>query len=320
MQGIVRPWPIDPRHLSFCWELRTTPGPPRLWSNRDVRGLLTWSGLCGALVLLGAAPAPAQSRLGNGRTVLAAVVNERGMPVVDLGLDDFVVTEGAEPREVLDVHVADYPLVVVLDDRPTASAGTAAIGAAARRFIQRVGERPIALLRLTDGGHPLATLDDDQPRVLEALAGLTPAATEAMGALDTIAQAADLLKGTGAPFSAIIVIAAGTVDASALVRGELLPAILSSGAAVHVVQAREAGDEPADAATADLLRVVADQSRGQFTTIYSTASYGAALDRLADRLAIELMVQYLAPEGERTGDVRVGVRRPGARVVGLGVK
>lgn len=32
------------------------------------------------------------------------------------------------------------------------------------------------------------------------------------------------------------------------------------------------------------------------------------------------MVQYLAPEGARTGDVRVGVRRPGARVVGLGVK
>ncbi len=273
-----------------------------------------------SLVLLCAMPAPAQSRLGNGRTVLAAVVDERGLPVVDVGLDDFVVTEGAEPRVVLDVHVADYPLAVVVDDRPATLATAAAVRAAARRFIQRVGERPVALLRLTDGGHPLATLDDGRPVVLEALSGLAAASAEAMGPLDTLAQAAAMLQQTGAPFSAVVVIAAAGVDASVLVRGELLPAIIDSGAAVHVVQAQGVGDTPADDAPTDLLRVVADQTRGQFTAIYSAASYEAALDRLADRLAIEMMVQYLAPDGARTGDVRVGVRRPGARVVGLGVK
>jgi hypothetical protein len=46
----------------------------------------------------------------------------------------------------------------------------------------------------------------------------------------------------------------------------------------------------------------------------------AALDRLADRLAIEMMVQYLVPPGPREGDAKVGVRIPGARVVGLGVR
>jgi len=49
-------------------------------------------------------------------------------------------------------------------------------------------------------------------------------------------------------------------------------------------------------------------------------SYGAALDRLADKLSAELMIQYLIPPDEAGGDVRVGVRRPGSRVVGLGVK
>lgn len=274
--------------------------------------------LCVLLVPLAAA---AQSRVGNGRTVLAAVVNERGQPVVDVGLDDFVVTEGTDARDVLDVHVADYPLAVVLDDRPSTASSTTAVGAAARRFIQRVGERPVALLRLTDGAHPLATLDDERPFVLDALSRLAVATNEAMGPLDTLALAAAMLRQTGAPFSAVVVVAAGTVDASTLVRGERLPAIIDSGAAVHVVQAQPAGDASAgDAATTDLLRVVADQTRGQFTAIYSTASFEAALDRLADRLAIELMVQYLAPDGERRGDVRVGVRRPGARVVGLGVK
>ena len=272
------------------------------------------------LVLLCATPVSAQSRLGNGRTVLAAVVDERGLPVVDVGLDDFVVTEGTEPRDVLDVHVADYPLAVVVDDRPATGASTAALRAAARRFIQRVGERPVALLRLTDGTHPVATLDDERPVVLEALSRLAVATGDAMGPLDTLAQAAAMLRQTGAPFSAVVVIVAAGVDASLLVSGELLRAIIDSGAAVHVVQAQVVGDTSADDAPPDLLRVVAEQTRGQFTAIYSAASYEAALDRLADRLAIELMVQYLAPDGARTGDVRVGVRRPGARVVGLGVK
>ncbi len=286
-----------------------------------MRGHSTLAWLSLALLLLGARTAPAQSRLGNARTVLAAVVDERGQPVVDVGLDDFVVTEGTEPRDVLDVHVADYPLAVVVDDRSATAASTAAVRAAARRFIQRVGERPVALLRLTDAARPLATLDDERPVVLEALSRLAVATDVALAPLDTVAQAAAMLRGTGAPFSAVVVIAAGNVDASVLVRGELLPAIIDSGAAVHVVQAQAARELPAgDATTTDLLRVVADQTRGQFTAIYSTASFEAALDRLADRLAIEMMVQYLAPEGERTGDVRVGVRRPGARVVGLGVK
>ena len=272
------------------------------------------------LVLLCATPVSAQSRLGNGRTVLAAVVDERGLPVVDVGLDDFVVTEGTEPRDVLDVHVADYPLAVVVDDRPATGASTAALRAAARRFIQRVGERPVALLRLTDGTHPVATLDDERPVVLEALSRLAVATGDAMGPLDTLAQAAAMLRQTGVPFSAVVVIVAAGVDASLLVSGELLRAIIDSGAAVHVVQAQVVGDTSADDAPPDLLRVGAEQTRGQFTAIYSAASYEAALDRLADRLAIELMVQYLAPDGARTGDVRVGVRRPGARVVGLGVK
>jgi len=68
------------------------------------------------------------------------------------------------------------------------------------------------------------------------------------------------------------------------------------------------------------LRVIADQTKGQFTAIFSPASFDAALDRLADRLAIEMMVQYVVPPGPRAGDVRVGVRIPGARVIGLGVK
>jgi hypothetical protein len=69
------------------------------------------------------------------------------------------------------------------------------------------------------------------------------------------------------------------------------------------------------------LHALADQTRGQFTTIYSSASYQIALDRLADRLAPQLMVEYVVPIGSSSGnDVQLGVRIPGARVNGLGVR
>ena len=97
-----------------------------------------------------------------------------------------------------------------------------------------------------------------------------------------------------------------------------IPQIIDSGASVHVIELTAVNAGPPS--EPDLMTLVSDQTRGQSTTIYSSASYGAALDRLADRLAIEMMVEYIVPPGPRAGDVRVGVRVPGARVVGLGIK
>lgn len=280
-----------------------------------------WLCLVCCLCVFSTAIGRAQSVQGNARTVLAAVVTGQGRPVVDVSLDDFVVTEGGQPREVLDAHVADYPFAVVLDDRTAVASSIAFVRAAARRFIERVGERPMALFRLTDGVSPITTLDDDRATVLERLAELTAGVDTPQSPLETIANAAALLKDSGAPFSAIVVIAAAPVDASALVRGELLPQVIESGAAVHVVQAQAAeANAPDDPTAPDLLRLIAEQTHGQFTAIFSTVSYNAALDRLADRLAIEMMVQYMVPPGPKAGDVQVGVRLPGARVVGLGVR
>ena len=67
------------------------------------------------------------------------------------------------------------------------------------------------------------------------------------------------------------------------------------------------------------LRALAEQSRGEFTVIYSSASYQAALDRLADRLTSEMLIEYLVPVGSKPHDVKVGIRIVGAKVRGLGV-
>ena len=128
-----------------------------------------------------------------------------------------------------------------------------------------------------------------------------------------------LIRETGAPFSAIVIISAAPVDPRATTAGDLLKPILDTGAAIHVVAYRPGNAE--QSAAGDLLRALADQTRGQYTAIFSTVSYAVALDRLAERLATEMMIEFVLPlEATPGGDVRVGVRVPGARVTGLGVK
>ncbi len=107
--------PIGLEHLGI-FAIRMGSGSA-VWCNRDVRRPLAIASgnvrrgntdRC-LIVCAGACRQRA--------TVLAAVVNSQGRPIVDVGPDDFVVSEGGEPRDVLDVHVADYPIALVVDDR-----------------------------------------------------------------------------------------------------------------------------------------------------------------------------------------------------------
>src|SRR5215831_9898327 len=80
------------------------------------------------------------------RLLLATVTDTGSRRLFDLGPDDFVVDERGESRDVLSVHLADYPIGVLLDNSAEASGQIEAIRAATARFITRAGERPIAVL------------------------------------------------------------------------------------------------------------------------------------------------------------------------------
>src|SRR5204863_8940973 len=105
--------------------------------------------------------------------------------------------------------------------------------------------------------------------------------------------------------SALEIVHADPSGTEAQVAPEVVAAILESGASIQVVIARAPTDGP-DLARSDLLRVLAEQTRGQYTPIFSPASLAIALDRVADRMATELMIQYVAPAATTAGDVKVG--------------
>jgi hypothetical protein len=101
----------------------------------------------------------------------------------------------------------------------------------------------------------------------------------------------------------------------------MIAPIVDSRAVLHVIANRSAllPGGGGQVRSGQVLRSIADQTRGAFTVIYSSSSYQAALDRLAERLTSEMMIEYLVPQGSKPVDVKVGVRVPGARVRGLGV-
>ena len=270
-----------------------------------------------AVLQLGATNLVSAQEVGASRTVLATVVDSRGRPVVDIEADDFVVRETGQLRDVLSVRVADYPLAIVLDNGQGAGSDLEAIRRAAARFIARVGRRPVALA-LSDPPGLIATFEDERAIVLQRLEKAT-ASSSSEGLFQAIVTAARALQETGSPFSAIVVVSAAPLSS---VPAEVLTPILESGAAVHVVVHRESSGAPGGTPgqSSEALRALSDETHGQFMTIYAVASYQIALDRLADRLAPELLVDYVVPVGSsHRNDVSVGVRIPGSRVDARGL-
>src|SRR5205823_9295508 len=106
---------------------------------------------------------------------LAAATDPRNRPLVDVGPDDFVVSEAGTSREVLSVRIADYPIVVAVDSRAEARADFPLIQQAARRFIERLGaERPVVVATLGRAPKTIATFEESRSTVLIRLGLLTP--------------------------------------------------------------------------------------------------------------------------------------------------
>ena len=266
-----------------------------------------------------AAAQSADSQTGASRIALASVTDPRNRPLVDVSADDFVIQEAGVAREVLSVRPADYPIVVLVDTGNLATADFQLMQKAAAHFIERIGQRPIALG--TFGGAPkmLTTFEDERQTVMARLNAIAVDASAGSLVMQGASVAAKMIRETGALFSCIVVLSATQADASQDTPDEMIASVIDSNATLHVIANRPGQTTASGQRSNPALRALAEQSRGEFTVIYSAASYQAALDRLADRLTGEMMIEYLVPVGSKPNDVKVGVRIIGARVRGLGV-
>ena len=267
-----------------------------------------------------AASSETQLKTAASRVVLAAVTDAQDRPLIDLGPDDFAIAENGSDREIVSVYVADYPVVVLLDEGATATSDGQAIRSAVVRFISRLGPRAVAISTLANPPAIVAAFEDDRAAALARLEHASVNPTAMLAPIEAVSNAARLIGETGAPFSAIVIVSARPIDTSQPAAPGLSQTIFGSGAFVSAIVRRAPETALGGRPDRDLLRDLSDQTHGQYISVFSPASYSVALDRLADRLATEMMVQYLIPAGEpSTADVRVGVKTPGTRVRGLGV-
>ena len=275
-----------------------------------------------ALAVIASAPAQAGSteqQTGASRVALAAVTDPRNRPLVDVSADDFVIQEAGAARDILSDRPADYPIAVLLDTGSDARADFTLMQKAAAHFIERIGQRPIALG--TFGGTPkmLTTFEDERKTVLARLADAAADTSAGSLLLQGAGLAAQTIHQTGTLFSAIVILSATAVDASRNPPDEMIAQVVDGNGILHVIANRPGQTVAGGVRSNPALRALAEQSRGEFTVIYSAASYQAALDRLADRLSAEMLIEYLVPVGSKPNDVKVGVRIVGAKVRGLGV-
>jgi hypothetical protein len=271
-----------------------------------------------AALLAALATTPERQQVAESRTALVTVADARNRVIVDLGPDDFVITESGQAREIIDARMADYPVVVLVDVGPAARDSFTDIRRAVGRFVVRLGQRPIALGTLSDSPAALS-FDEERSAVSAQIDRLEPSAEAGPFVLRSAAAAARTLLHAAARFSAIVVVAASPLDAGRDASDDLVASIVESGAVVHVIANRGTPDAPF-AGGIEALRRLSEQTHGVFTAIYSPASFPVALDHLADRLASEMMIEYIVPPRSAAADIQIGVRLPGARAKGLGVR
>jgi hypothetical protein len=288
--------------------------------RNSVPGFLL-AALISASAALGSQPQPptADSQIGASRVALASVTDPRNRPLVDVSADDFVIQEAGVAREVLSVRPADYPIVVLLDTGNQSAVDFALMQKAAAHFVDRVGQRSIALGTFGGTAKMLTTFEDERATVLSKLEAIAADGSAPTLLLEGMSLAAQTIRATGSLFSCIVVLSATAADASRDPTDELIAPVVDSNATLHIIANRPGQSAAGGQRSNPVHRALAEQSHGELTVIYSAASYQAALDHLADRLTSEMMIEYLVPVGSKPSDVKVGVRIVGARVRGLGV-
>src|SRR4051794_33506674 len=185
-----------------------------------------------------AAPMQPPSPTAASRLALAAVTDPRNRPLVDVSADDFVIQEAGTAREILSVRPADYPIAILIDTGSDARGDFPLMQKAAAHFIDRIGQRPIALG--TFGGTPvlLTSFEDERQTVLGKLAAMSADASAGSQLLQGASLAGETIRATGTLFSAIVILSATAADASRSPTEQTIAPIVDSNAIVHVIANR----------------------------------------------------------------------------------
>lgn len=271
------------------------------------------------------------------RFVLASVSDSQSeAPVVGLGAEDFVVQEGSARCDTVGARPASYPIAILVDTSQAARPEFSEMRKAVRQMIGRMSGRDIALYTFGDRAFRVVDYGRDTSRLERAVEQLFATPDGESHVLDAIIEAGKDLAKLEPAVAMIVVVSAGSNDQSSRTPREVFDLVRASRSILHVVEMRAIGasgrlgnvrgrrnftsDRTAEAALAlqELLQAIVTQTQGDYDRVFSPSGYHSSLERLRQRLAAEVVVEYV-PAAADSKALRIGTRVPGGAVRAIGL-
>jgi hypothetical protein len=236
------------------------------------------------------------------RVIYASAVDDKGAPVANLGVADFVVREDRATREVLNVSPANDPmqLALLVDNSQAADPFIRDMREALTTFINTIGADPTGAKHqvavITIGERPTIntdyTTDLDQARKGAQRIFATPGSGAYL--LDGIIETSNGIKKREAPRPVIVAVITSGVDLSDRAYQSVLEPLHEAGAAFHVlVVGRPIADDQ------DRLMVLDIGTRdtgGRYDTVLTGTGLAPRMKQLAEELTHQYKVTYAHPD------------------------
>ncbi len=258
------------------------------------------------------------------RRVYFSALDGNGAAVTDLTAADFVVKEGGNERQVIKAEpaIARLQIAILVDDN-----GTGLFRVPVARFIESLlGRAEFAVSTVTGQTHKLVDYTSDTRALSEAVGKLIPgpATNDGGQLLEGISETAVDLVRRRAGRPVIVVLTVGGEEHSTVSAHQVLDQLRESGASLHVVAVVGSTLRPTVAprtpaamldTNLNLSEVLGDgpkRSGGHREEIGAIAGALTGLQRLADLLKQQYVIEYARPEGVKPSDrLNISVKRRG---------
>jgi VWFA-related protein len=254
---------------------------------------------------------------GRERAIYTSVVDKDGEPVTGLGAGDFLVREDGVQREVLRVTPATEPIDIALlvDNSQAATNDIRNIRDALIKFVQQMHEgNDLAIVGLADRPTIFQDYTRNTELLIAAIGRLFAQPGAGMTLLDALVEVSRGLERREATRAAIVPVLTDGAEFSNRHYRQVVDALKSGGAALHVVTIGTFPTSMDDAIRnrASTLDEGPRVTGGQRLSVLSSMALETVLTRLGRELSNQYKVVYGRPESLLQPEaVTVTVNKPG---------
>jgi VWFA-related protein len=260
------------------------------------------------------------------RHVYVSALDSNGAPVTDLTAADFSLKEGGKAREITRAERATAPMqiAIVVDDN-----GTGIFRVAVARFIEAMyGRAEFAISTVSGQTRKIVDYTVSREALSQALnqLGVRPGSPDGGQLLEGITETSMEMLKRKAGRPVILVLTVGGEEHTMMQPHHALDQLRQSGAALHVVSVLNSAmravappSKPSDLLNENLglHEVLGDgpkRSGGHREEIAAIAGVTTGLQKLAEQLKRQYVIEYSLDGAKPSGRLNVSVKRKGVTV------